>query len=254
MRFKKTIVTLSSFAMLCGSIVPSAAFASDVPKTVKQLDVKVASNQSHILKVKSSELTEEIVQAGETITKYIKLGEDNLYYIDPAAEPLYSSEVYQSYSRAVDSVNDAIDQKLLKIENGEPVANIEVAQSSSNIDSFKQAANKKLLQNTNANSTSLSFPQKSIEGAQKYVFANLYWWGVAVTFNNQETIDQVYQLNQSGQVWVLVAVVGGAIAVVNPPVGLSASAAATIVAVGSFMIANSMSHNNKGRGVTLNLH
>lgn len=224
MKLKQSMVTLSSAAMLFASVVaPMSAFAESTKTTTQQSDAQsISSNQYPTITIKNNKLTKDIIKAGNSITKYIQLGQDNLYHIDPKAKSLFSSEVFQSYSNSVDSVNQALQQKLLKIENGKPVPN---ASSDSNT-----------------------------SGIHSNVYANPYWWGFAITFNEQETQDEIYYLNQSGQVWQLVAVVGAAIAVANPPAGAAVSAAAVIVSVGSFMIANSMSHNDKGRGVTLNLH
>ncbi|WP_419890094.1 hypothetical protein [Paenibacillus xylanexedens] len=82
-----------------------------------------------------------------------------------------------------------------------------------------------------------------------FVFSNSYWWGVAITFNNQETKDMIFSLQQTSSVGAMLA----AIAVFIPGGQLGAVVAA-IEAAGANMIANSMSHNNAGRGVTLNLH
>ncbi|MBB6024823.1 hypothetical protein HNR77_005969 [Paenibacillus sp. JGP012] len=94
--------------------------------------------------------------------------------------------------------------------------------------------------------------QVSSHGSQvvtPFVFSNSYWWGVAITFNNQETKDMIYSLQQTANVGAILA----AIAVFIPGGQLGAVVAA-IESAGANMIANSMSHNNAGRGVTLNLH
>ncbi|MDK8193948.1 hypothetical protein QP794_28090 [Paenibacillus sp. UMB7766-LJ446] len=82
-----------------------------------------------------------------------------------------------------------------------------------------------------------------------FTFANSYWWGVAITFNNQETNDMIYALQQTAQVAVLLAAIAGFI-----PGGQIGAVVALIEGAGFSMIANSMSHNNAGKGVTLNLH
>ncbi|MCW3796097.1 hypothetical protein OM416_31390 [Paenibacillus sp. LS1] len=94
--------------------------------------------------------------------------------------------------------------------------------------------------------------QVSASGSQvvtPFTFSNSYWWGVAITFNNQETNNMIYSLQQTAQVAVLLAAIAGFI-----PGGQIGAAVALIEGAGFSMIANSMSHNNAGKGVTLNLH
>ncbi|WP_240479698.1 hypothetical protein [Paenibacillus wynnii] len=81
------------------------------------------------------------------------------------------------------------------------------------------------------------------------VFSNSYWWGVAITFNNTETKNMVYSLQQTASVATLLAGIAAFI-----PVAWLGSVVALIEATGATMIANSMSYHNEGKGVTLNIH
>ncbi|KEQ26359.1 hypothetical protein [Paenibacillus tyrfis] len=130
---KKIVSAVVGTAMVCsfaGSAFANAApsnapVSTSVPLGGKITPTDGTNEQSKYptVTVASNQLTKDIIAAGNSITQYIKLGQDNLFHLDPTAKALFSSEVYQAYSNSVDSVNQGLQQKLLKIENGKPVAN-----------------------------------------------------------------------------------------------------------------------------------
>ncbi|MFC5446875.1 hypothetical protein [Paenibacillus aestuarii] len=73
--------------------------------------------------------------------------------------------------------------------------------------------------------------------------------GSGDNFTQAETLAHIQALQQTEAVAGLVAAVAGLI-----PGGQVASATSLIVAAGANLLAISMSNNNKGRGITLNLH
>jgi len=88
-----------------------------------------------------------------------------------------------------------------------------------------------------------------------YASAGTYWWGVALTMNEQEASDLIYTLRQISLGFVAEAGLAVMFAtIVGGPVTWSAAAAGTLVTLGTTLVANSLEHHNNKKGVTLNIH
>lgn len=170
---------------------------------------QISSQFSHQIVIGQDEISKKMIGALEDISPFISVGEDNLYHIDPAAKEVVSLDVYNQYAKGVSNLNVALQSNA----------------TSPNIGTF--------------NSSKIS----------PYAFANDYWWGIAITFNNQETKDFIYACEQTAQIAAVAALLAAFI-----PVLQLTSVVAALESIGLTMVANSMSYHNNGKGVTLNLH
>jgi hypothetical protein len=200
--------------LLVLSALSTSVSAAATPAVKNQSNV---SSTGSIISLGKDATTSKVLSSAAAMNSYISLGSDNLLHIDSKAKKIVGNDVYKTYELGVSRVNAEIQSGSLVVQDG----TLKLGATTSSSDG----------------------------GMHTNIFGNAYWWGVAVTFTNQETLDQVYTLTQTGVVWGLVAAVSGVI-----PGGQVAAASSAIVSAGSFLIANSMSANNRGNGVTLNIH
>ena len=218
-KMKKSLLMITT-GILALSAIASSASASVPVVNNQKVNLAITSTEQ-VFSVGNTEDSSKVIEAAAAMNSYISLGSDNLLQINTEAKNIVASDVYTTFELGVNRVNAAIQAGSLVVENG-----------------------------TLGLGTSVqSQVNKSTGGAQTDAYAGTYWWGVAVTFSQQETLNQIYTLQQTGVVWGLVAAVSGLI-----PGGQVASATAAIVSAGAFLISNSMSSNNIGYGVTLNIH
>ncbi|WP_088830108.1 hypothetical protein [Paenibacillus tyrfis] len=207
---RKSVVALGvATSLLATSFLPTeAAFAANT-------ETAVSSQRFQQLSASQSMLLNQTLSAGEIINPYIKV-EDNLYKLDPAAADLVSKEVFETYSRGINVVNEAIKTKLVKIENGQLVSTGAPLQAS---------------------------PHGSISPD---AFGGWYWWGINLYFTQQESKNLVYEVRTQG---LYATTVFGLAGIVNPPAAL----VAILVNFGATAFANKVEYETTSNGVNIDI-
>lgn len=213
---KKPLLKIVSVAIMF-NMFGSFVSASSLPQ--ESSFATVGQTSSDYILIGNDQHSKEIFKNSALISPYVTFGSDNLLHISLEARSVVDEDVFSSYQLGVNRINQAINEGCIQIKNGELVLN-----------------------------------ESEKHSRYKRSYSNTYWWGVAVTFNDEETKEQIYSLQQSGQLVTLLAAI-----VASLPGGPASTAAAAVVAgafvaVTSSMVANSMSNHNKGNGVTLNIH
>ncbi|MDR9855252.1 hypothetical protein RJP21_16675 [Paenibacillus sp. VCA1] len=214
-----SVALCSSLAI--ASLAPVALASEATPSLSVELQKGEINPDQRTIVLGKDEFSSKILNSIEAMTPYVSKGQDNLYHIDPAAQNIVDQDVYEHFATGVQNLNVALNGDVSKSGsslNLNAVLNSEVSGSNSSV-------------------------------ITPYVFSNTYWWGVAITFDNEETIRMVYSLNQTAQVAVILAAIAAFI-----PSGQLGAVVAAIEGAGATMIANSMSYHNNGKGVTLNIH
>lgn len=213
---KKSLIAISA-----GLLVLSASAAPVSARTLAQENSNISSIQNRpMISFGETDQDQKLLAGAVAINEYIAIGSDGFLHIAEEGKTKVSSEVYRVIERGVNTINAEIQSGAL-IVNGNTATLGRIA------------------------------PMIEAPGPGEFTtnaFSNAYWWGVAITFNDQETKNQIYTLTQTGVIWGLVATVAGVSG------AHAATIAAALVSAGAFMIANSMSAHNMGKGVTLNIH
>lgn len=215
MNLKKNVVALGVAAsLLATSFLPTeAAFAANNETAVPK---NQASQRYQQLSASQSMLLDKTLAAGESISPYIKLGSDNLYRIDPTAADIVSKEVFETYKRGIDVVNEAIKTKLVKVENGQLV------------------------------STGAPLQRSSHGSISPDAFGGWHWWGINLYFTQQESKNLVYQVRTQG---LYATTVFGLAGIVNPPAAL----VAILVNFGATAFANKVEYETTSNGVNIDI-
>ncbi|RJG25320.1 hypothetical protein [Paenibacillus thiaminolyticus] len=189
----------------------SMAFAAFTPMAFAAPKPELTQKEGHIIEIGKDEFSKKLLRSLPTMDQYIKLGEDKME-IDPAAKDVVDIDVYNHYQKGVDNINGALRDGSLIIRNGQITAS-------------------------------------PIQTIQPLWFANTYWWGVAITFDDEETKHQVYALTQTSNAAAALAVIAGTV-----PGGQAAAVLTALEAIGISALATALDYNNKGNGCTINIH
>lgn len=203
---KKVAAAILSSVLLATSV---AGVAGASP-SVEYSGVTDGSNQNLY--------SEDYFSDSTLLTPYLKVNEENQYYLAEGAKDVVSEENYNLFLTGLNRLNALISDGTIEVANG----------------TIQQGPNS---------------PSTTTPPVSTYVFSNPYWWGYAITFNNAETINQANILEDYGDTVALLAAV---LAVI--PATSAEGAAAALVGVSATAIAKSFRSHNKGKGVTLNLH
>ncbi|CAJ1316624.1 hypothetical protein [Paenibacillus nuruki] len=201
-------------AIILSSLLGFSALAPTV--FVAPVSASVTSEKSSIVQVEAN----EIFDALDDLQPYISIESNGLYKLDEKAKNVVSEEIFNKYKVAFDKINKDIDKGVLSTKTGDLTTGPR----------YELEKNKDNVITPN-------------------VFGNAYAWGYAITFNHAETVTQVKALRSSGVAGGLIAAITAAIPGLQP-----ATVAAALGTAGVNGIAQLFENNDKGRGVTLNLH
>ncbi|MEC0207437.1 hypothetical protein ABEX47_04145 [Paenibacillus ehimensis] len=210
---------MKKFWKVSANAVLAAALVSSVALVTPAQAATVSQDFSQVqvdTKLKNNVLTNI-----SAMSAYITTGEDGLLRIDQNAVNIVGKETFEVYERGVASLNKAISTEDIKIANGTLVVD----------------------------KSQLTIPSGSQISPAAY--GSFYWWGYALTLTQQESANLAYNLTQSGTVMAAAAAISGLIP--TPPTKL-VQAIAYAVSLGVGLLANKINFENKGNGVTLNIH
>ncbi|MCR8980726.1 hypothetical protein [Brevibacillus laterosporus] len=186
--------------------------------------IEVSSSASQAQSSVESKLQEQVIGNITVMSDYVKVGQDGLVHVDPAAKEIVGKEVYEVYVNGAASVNSAIESGDIKVKDGE----------------------------LSVDKKDLSAPtEKDSKVASLGSFGNYYWWGYAFTMTDRDTRDVANAWAQAGTVTAGVTAISGLIP--SPPTKL-VQAISYALSTGMVAIANEINHKNEGYGVTINIH
>ncbi|OAJ75450.1 hypothetical protein AYJ08_22165 [Brevibacillus sp. SKDU10] len=213
---KKTFLAgiLSLTAIMGTATTGLAAAPIEVPSSSSQAQSSVASVK----------LQEQVIGKITVMSDYVKVGQDGLVHVDPAAKEIVGKEVYEVYVNGAASVNSAIEFGDIKVKDGE----------------------------LSVDKKALSTPtEKDSKVTALGSFGNYYWWGYAFTMTDRDTRDVANAWAQAGTITAGVTAISGLIP--SPPTKL-VQAISYALSTGMVAIANEINHKNEGYGVTINIH
>ncbi|WP_322906684.1 hypothetical protein [Paenibacillus campi] len=201
-------------AILLSSLLSFSALAPTV--LVAPVSASIESEHSTVIQIEAN----EIFEALDDLQPYISIQSNGLYKLDEKAKAVVSEKIFNKYKVAFDKINNDINKGLLSTKTGDLTVGPKYE--------------------LDKNKGSVITPN---------VFGNAYAWGYAITFNHAETLTQIKALRTSGVAGGLIAAITAAIPTLQP-----AAVAASLGTAGVNALAQLFENNDKGRGVTLNLH
>ncbi|WP_025845028.1 hypothetical protein [Paenibacillus ehimensis] len=217
---KKIASVILSAALVCS--YSSSVFASSpIHETLNK-------KNDHILTVKAQNVLKNVdLSSANLLDSYMTVDAKGLLHLDDAGKKVVSTELFNHVARGVESINVAVQVGTVVLD----------------------AKNQRVVP-----TASTSVGTQSIVSPD--AFSNTYWWGVAMTMNEDETKSLAYSLQQVKEGFTAVAVVAAAIGGIMGlnPAPWAAAAAAAIVACGAAWVSNGLTFHNNSKGVTLNIH
>ncbi|MGG0812965.1 hypothetical protein ABE142_09825 [Paenibacillus alvei] len=223
MKNQKVLSCLIVITVLTSAFSPTLIFAAPSSQKESQLE-KVQSRIFQVTANGGLQISQQLIDDANILHEYVTKGEDGLLHIDPRAREKVHPESYALVENGVKILNESLISKATIIQGNHVVVN------------------------PNATDNNFSFSARS-------AFSNTYWWGVAITMNEQDTKLFAHSLKQVKEGFTAESIVAGIIAaIVSGPAAWAASAAGAIVAAGAGLVANSLEAYNNSNGVTLNIH
>lgn len=166
-------------------------------------------------------LKSEVFTSIPEMSKYIVAGKDGLLQLDAESKEFVSPEVYKVFEEGVEKTNKLIQEGALELDKDGNVVPVNYTPPANNGTISPQA------------------------------FGNFYSWGYALTLTNTESKNLAYALTMGGSAGAAFSAIMGLIP--TPPTKL-AQAISQILNFSYIAIAEQISYDNEGKGVTINFH
>lgn len=206
--------------LTASSLTTIATSASAAPVESVRENTTINS-QTQMQIIGENGVSKELIDSSPFLASYMELNDSGLYTLNEEAKNVVSSEAYDQYLVGLDRLNNLIETDVISVVNGDIVPGINA-------------------QNVN-NTGGMITTQK--------ITSNPYWWGYAITFDNQSTKFHQQAMAETAAKAALLTAILAAVPAVQAAAVSSALASAL---VGDLALL--FNNKNKGKGVTLNLH